>query len=65
MAALHDERLEQEEPLVVWQWRYDQARELGLTILEAGAFADSPADLGRLRELVERGCAPELALRIV
>lgn len=65
MPALRDERLLRQGPLVVWQWRYDQARALGLTIEQAATFADGRGDLGLLRALVDRGCPPRLALRIL
>lgn len=66
MPASLDERLGYDEALVVWQWRFEQAVELGVPAPLAIAFADSAgADLGRLRGLIARGAEPELAARIV
>ena len=45
--------------------RYREAVQAGLTIVEARLFADSEADVGELRRLVEAGCPPELIRRIV
>lgn len=67
-ALQHDERPNpiEGEPLVVWQWRFEQARRLGVPLQAAAMFADDrELELGRLRELVDAGCAPELAVRIV
>lgn len=49
----------------VYRWRYREARQAGMTIIEASLFADSQADLAQLRKLVAAGCAPELILAIV
>lgn len=46
-------------------WRYAQARRLGVEPLQARLFAESAADLGELRALTGRGCAPALAVTIV
>lgn len=61
---------EPDQHLQVLQWRYEQCkRELekrgDLNKLEARMFADSDADLGELRRLLERGCPPRLAVRIL
>lgn len=56
---LVDERLE------VTRRRYKEARRAGLTLVEAQLFADSDADVGWLRWLVEHQCAVELIRRIV
>jgi hypothetical protein len=52
------------EDLVVREWRTLQLRRLGLSHLLAGRFAGT-VDWHEVAELVERGCPPELALRIV
>ena len=53
-----------EEQLLVHAWRREQLQELGLHRVMAEAFADQ-VDWHALADLVERGCAPELALDIV
>jgi hypothetical protein len=55
-------RLEQE----VIDWRRDQLIGAGLTLELASRVADDDRfDLHALIELIERGCAPALAVRIV
>jgi hypothetical protein len=44
--------------LAVRNWRYDEARQAGLTPVEAAMFAESDADLAELRKLVEKGATP-------
>jgi hypothetical protein len=46
-------------------WRREQAQEAGLTRIEARLFAESDADIGRLRELAEAGCPPDLIREII
>jgi len=46
-------------------WRYRQARDLGLTVVEAQLFAESDADLSLLRNLRAEGCPPRRAFEIV
>jgi hypothetical protein len=53
-----------EDDLVVWQWRAEQLQRLGLSRLIAQAFA-TVVDWHDVARLVERGCSPELALEIV
>lgn len=66
MSTAHDERLAPDEALVVWQWRLEQAMNLGVPDLLAIAFADElAADLHRLRTLIAAGADPALAARIV
>jgi hypothetical protein len=52
------------EMLQVRAWRTEQLRRLGLHRIVAEAFADL-VDWHALAELVDRGCPPELALKIV
>jgi hypothetical protein len=52
------------EDLLVREWRTLQLQRLGLSQLLAGRFA-ATVDWHEVAELVERGCPPELALRIV
>jgi len=53
------------EQATVWVNRFDEAREAGLDEGEAQEFADSDRDIGELRNLVRRGCPPELIARLV
>jgi hypothetical protein len=53
---------EQEEVL---RWRLSQISALGIAQLDAQLLADSGADIGLLRRLVDQGCPPQLAARIV
>ena len=47
-------------------WRREQLLRSGFpTVLAARLAVDPEYDLHRLIELVERGCAPELAVRIL
>ena len=55
---------EADEELRVHLWRKEQLIRLGLSHVIAEMFADL-VDWRALAELVERGCAPELALAIV
>ena len=60
-AALPDHR-----PDDVFAWRRSQLVRSGFSARLAGRVAhDGHYDLHRLIELVERGCPPELALRIL
>jgi hypothetical protein len=53
----------EEEQVVVW--RREQLAEAGFSLpLAARVAGDTRYDLHALIELVERGCAPELAVRI-
>jgi hypothetical protein len=50
----------------VLRWRRDQLTEAGFSHTLAAEVADDPRyDLHALIELVERGCAPDLAARIL
>lgn len=53
-----------EAQLVVYR-RYKEAREYGLTRVEARLFAESERDVGELRKLREWGCPPDVAARIL
>jgi hypothetical protein len=56
---------EQEEQAVV-SWRRDQLVHVGFPLPSAARLAgDNRYDLHALIELVERGCPPDLAVRIV
>lgn len=54
-----------DEPARVRRRRYREARDAGLTMLEARLFADSDQDIGTLRKLVARGCGHELIAKIL
>jgi hypothetical protein len=57
---------EREEAAEVISWRRDQLVHAGFTLPEAVRLAEDPRyDLHALIELVERGCPPELAVRIL
>lgn len=58
-ADTFDERLE------VLRRRYMEARQAGLTIVEARLFSESDRDVGELRQLVAAGCPVETIRQIV
>jgi hypothetical protein len=53
-----------DEDLLVQDWRASQLRRLGLPATLADTFAQL-VDWHEVAKLVERGCTPQLALRIV
>ena len=56
-AINHDERL-------VHNWRVSQLKRLGISEMLAEIYADR-IDWHQIARLVQRGCPPDLALRIV
>lgn len=52
-------------PLDVVEWRLCRLREAGFPPLLAGSLARARVDLHALLELVDAGCPPELAARIL
>ena len=52
------------EAEVVWAWRAEQLRRLGLSRFFADVFADA-VDWHQFAALVRRGCPPMVALEIV
>lgn len=54
-----------DEQLEVLRRRYKEARQAGLSIVEARLFAESSQDVGTLRKLVAKGCEPRTIARIV
>jgi hypothetical protein len=61
-------RAERERPApdVVLEWRFDELERVGVDVVRALRLALDPSfDVGAVRALVGRGCAVELALRIV
>jgi hypothetical protein len=46
-------------------WRLDELRNLGLTKFQAMRLVDQPDIAHRLRELVDAGCPPAVAYRIL
>jgi hypothetical protein len=63
-AAWEQGRLAREVDVVL-RWRAEQFRELGFVEEQAAELAVSEADLGQARYLLESGCSPDLALRIL
>ena len=64
MSADTDE-LETDEMAEVLRRRRREAREAGLSQVEARLWAESDRDIGELRRLVEAGCPPELLARVL
>jgi hypothetical protein len=66
-AATHTDELERRDELVeVLRWRQRRLLQSGYAEEDARALAARPdVDLHRAVELLERGCPPELAVRIV
>jgi hypothetical protein len=66
---MDDAVAERDELDPIWEileWRYDQARRLGVPAANATEFAESAGDTDQLRRLVnEQGCPPDTAARIV
>jgi hypothetical protein len=56
---------ELDEAQRVYLKRYKEAREFGLTQLEARLFAESGTDVGLLRRLKADGCPPAVAAKIL
>lgn len=54
-----------DEHLEVLRRRYQEARQAGLTIIEARLFSESDRDIGELRKLVDKGCPPDQIRQIV
>jgi len=54
-----------DEKVRVRQWRRDQFYRLGFTTSDARTLALSGADLTATRKLIEKGCDPATAYRIV
>ncbi len=54
-----------DEVLEVLRRRYMEARQAGLTIVEARLFSESDRDVGELRQLVAAGCPVETIRQIV
>lgn len=59
-----ESELSTEAQVVVFR-RFREARDAGLTLVEARLFAESDADVGVLRKLVAGGCKPATAARIL
>ena len=66
MAAAEDTVVGRDEFMQVQLWRFDQARDLGLTTREAAEFAAGDGDLSMLRRLIiDCYCEPHTAFRIL
>jgi hypothetical protein len=64
MEEMMDIEIEQEsEEVRVYAWRVEQLAKLGLSTVIANAVATF-VDWHEVARLVEKGCAPELALEI-
>jgi hypothetical protein len=62
MRTMHPETTEEQ----VFEWRHTRLAEAGFPLPLARRLASDPRfDLHALIELTERGCAPELAVRIL
>ena len=58
--------VEPDEEEQVWRWRYRRVRALGFDRFDAELLASNPnVDLHRLEALLNAGCSPKLAKRIV
>jgi hypothetical protein len=53
------------EQVVVWRWRQEEAKQAGMTKIEARMFAESDRDIGELRKMVAKGCPPELLAKVL
>ncbi len=59
-------RVERSAPDVVVEWRFDELERAGVDAIEAVRLAlDVTFDIGRLRDLVARGCDATLAVTIL
>lgn len=66
MAVLEEAQLPGgDELLEVRRRRYQEARQAGLSIVEAKLFADSDQDVGLLRRCLKNGWTPEQIARVV
>jgi hypothetical protein len=59
-----DERPSEELELVV-SHRKREARQAGMSVVEARLFAESEIDIGELRRLVKQKCPSELLARVL
>lgn len=50
---------------VIRRRRFEEARDAGLTLVEARLFAESDIDIGLLRKCVEAGCPAILLAKII
>jgi len=53
-----------DDKLLVWEWRVEQLRRLGVSRRLADTFADC-VDWHELAKLVALGCPPDVAVQIV
>ena len=59
-------RVERSAPDAVFEWRFDELERAGVDAVDAVRLAiDVTFDIGRLRDLVSRGCDAALAVRIL
>ena len=62
MAVLEPTQTEQQ---VMLTRRIREAKDAGMTAMEARMFAESAVDIGELRKLLKLGCPPEYLARIL
>ena len=48
----------------ILRWRFRELRWLGLSHVEARLLAHTGADLAQIRQLIDAGCPPSLAVKI-
>jgi hypothetical protein len=65
MSGVSEQEPALEERHQVYLNRYREAREYGLTQLEARLFADSDIDIGALRRLARLGCPPLIGAKLL
>jgi hypothetical protein len=53
------------EDIRVRAWRLDRFLTLGFALVDASLLAASGADVGKASALIARGCAPQVAARIL
>jgi len=59
-------RVERSAPDAVFEWRFDELERAGVDAIEAVRLAiDVTFDIGRLRDLVARGCDASVAVAIL
>jgi hypothetical protein len=64
--VVHDSDREREDlETAVRTWRFEQFVRLGFTTELSSTLAQSRVDLSQVRRLIQSGCPPETASRIV
>jgi hypothetical protein len=60
-----DERVEDQERMIVRRWRFEQFIELGFTETDSATLAEAHVDLSLARRMMAAGCPVEIASRIL